>query len=273
MLKQSIDLPGVGNARELGGYAVGDKRVKSGVLLRTASLTKATPEAVERLRDEYHVQAIVDFRMGAEHESAPDPQVPGATNCHLKVVEMEDFPVPEDLDPKAFDLLKDPNANRMELFELSYDLGMLGPRLYEGFVLGERGKEAFAAFFRLLLELEDGRAILWHCTDGKDRTGCAALLVLAALGASRETIIADYLLTNEYNAATIEALRQKVAAIPMPPERLETLLFTSGAVAESYIVHAMDVIGEQYGSLDAYLRDALGVGDAERARLREKFLV
>jgi protein-tyrosine phosphatase len=218
------------------------------------------------------VQAIVDFRMGAEHESAPDPQVPGATNCHLKVVEMEDFPVPEDLNPKAFDLLKDPNANRMELFDLSYDLGMLGPRLYEGFVLGERGKEAFAAFFRLLLELEDGRAILWHCTDGKDRTGCAAMLLLAALGADRETIIEDYLLTNEFNAPLLAATQQRLAGRPMPQDKLDALLFMVGKVSEAYLNRAFDAIEQSYGSVEGYLRDELGVGAEETRLLRDKFL-
>ena len=273
MLKQAIDLPGVGNARELGGYAVQDKHVREGVLLRTAALTRATPEALERLRVTYKLQTIVDLRMTIERDRQPDPQVSGATNRPLTIIEMEDYPVPEGLDPSALDLLNDPSANRMELFELSYEFGMVGPNMYEQFLLGERGKAGYAEFFRELLALEDGRAILWHCTDGKDRTGCAAMLLLFALGASRQTVLEDYLLTNEYNASLIEAAVGHFAAHPMPPEKLEVLKIMVGAVAESYMAHVIDVLEERYGSVEGYVRDALGVSEAELGLLRDKFLV
>ena len=49
----------------------------------------------------------------------------------------------------------------------------------------------FAGFFRLVLETEKG-AVLYHCTQGKDRTGIASALLMAALGASREAIVADF---------------------------------------------------------------------------------
>ena len=39
MLKQAIDLPGIENARELGGYAVGGKMIKKGVLLTRRCFT------------------------------------------------------------------------------------------------------------------------------------------------------------------------------------------------------------------------------------------
>lgn len=273
MLKHAIDLPGIGNARELGGYVIGKKRVKEGVLLRAADLSKASFETTEVLRDTYHVQTIVDFRMSIEQRNLPDPAVPGATHCSLAVVEMEDFPVPEGADPSVIELLNDPTANRMALFDAAYEFGMVGPEVYVSFLLGERGKAAFADFFRMLLELGDGRAILWHCTDGKDRTGCAAMLVLFALGASRKTVLEDYLLTNDYNAAVVEAVRQRVAGYPMPQEKLDALLFMSGAVVEDYMVHAIDVLEERYGSVEGYLANELGVGKAELSLLRNKFLV
>lgn len=273
MLKQSIDLPGVGNARELGGYAIGEKRVRSGVLLRTAALAQATPEAIQRLHDTYRVQYVVDFRMSAEQSSTPDPQVPGAQSLHLSVVETDDFMAPDGTDPELLALLTNPNADRMKLFEVAYECGMLGPQTYVEFLLGERGKAAYASFFRALLELEAERAILWHCTDGKDRTGCAAMLLLCALGASRQTVLEDYLLTNEHNAAVVEAVRQRVAGYPMPQDKLDALLFMSGAVIEEYMTHALDTLERSYGSVVGYLEDELGVGATELDLLRDAFLV
>lgn len=272
MLKQAIDLPGVGNARELGGYAVQDRHVREGVLLRTAGLNRATPEAIARLHDTFRLQTLVDLRMTFERNNQPDPQVPGATYRPLTIIEMEDFPVPEGLDPSKLDLLNDPSANRMELFELSYEFGMVGPDMYEQFLLGERGKAAYAEFFRELLALEDGRAILWHCTDGKDRTGCAAMLVLCALGADRKTVLADYLLTNDFNAQLIDAALHHFATpqqlAEMPAQKLEVLRVMVGGVSEEYLANAMDVLEERYGSVGAYLRDELDVGEAELKQLR-----
>ena len=269
MLKQAIDLPGVGNARELGGYTVGSKQIKNGVLLRTAGLGSAAPEALRKLQNTYHLQTVIDFRMAVERGSVPDPEIPGAKNIHLPVIEIEDYPP---ADPKMLEEYEK-GGDRMKMFEMSYEAGMLGPGQYLGFLLGERGKRAYREFFRILLESDpDNGAILWHCTDGKDRTGCAAMLLLTALGASRETMIGDYMLTNEYNAAQIEAVRQKTAAYPMPPEKLDALLFVSGAVVERYMTNAIDTLKEKYGSVEEYLRAELNVNEAEIMRLCEKYL-
>lgn len=272
MLKQQIDLPGVSNARELGGYAIGGQHIKSGVLMRTGALTKAEPEALARLHDIYHLQTVVDFRMSTEQQNEPDPEVPNAKRTQLPIMEIEDYTIPEDIDPKYFELLNDPVGNRMRLFDISYEYGMLGPQVYVDFLLSERGKAGYRGFFQELLALDDGRAILWHCTDGKDRTGCAAMLVLTALGASRQTVLADYLLTNEYNAKVVESVRQRVAARTMSDDKRDALLFLSGGVAEVYMTHAMDVLTERYGSVDGYLREELGVGEGERSALRKRFL-
>ncbi len=271
MLPQAINLPGVGNARELGGYAIGKKHVKRGVLLRSADLSQATPEALRLLHDEYRLQTLVDLRMTVEQRRKPDPQVSGATNRCVNIIEMEDFPVPEDVDPAQLDLLDDPNASRLDLFELAYEFGMVGPQMYVDFLLGERGKAGYADFLREVLDLDDGRAILWHCTDGKDRTGVAAMLVLFALGASRDTVLADYLLTNDYNAATVDAAMRQFAASPMPEDKREVLRVMVGGVAESYLVRAIEALVEHFGGVDGYLRE-LGVGESEKRELQHRFL-
>ena len=53
MLKNEISLPGINNARELGGYKAGDKVIKHGLLIRTGALKDAAPEAVELLKNKF----------------------------------------------------------------------------------------------------------------------------------------------------------------------------------------------------------------------------
>ena len=78
------------------------------------------------------------------------------------------------------------------------------------------GNKAFKELFRAL---EAGETpILFHCSAGKDRTGVAAMLILLALGASDETICADFVQTNVCRKAEIDALlaghAEEIAADP-----------------------------------------------------------
>ena len=273
-----IHLPGVENARDLGGYTIGDKAVKPGVLLRTARLDQAGPEALLRLQQEYRVQTVVDFRMTEEQQARPDPAIPGAVNLRLSVMDLKDVSMPGDGSPEEalaasremIALYTDPAADRVALLDRIGEL--VTPDLYVGFLLTERGKAAYRAFFQALLRLDEGRALLWHCTDGKDRTGCAAMLLLFALGASRETVLEDYMLTNEVNAAKLAALREKVAPCQLGEEKLGLLLFISGGVNERFMNRAIDALIDRYGSVDGYLERELGLGPTELDALRRRFL-
>ena len=270
MSGQGVVLPGVANARELGGYRIEGRRIKSGVLIRAASLGNAAPEALEALQKQYKVSALVDFRTSMEHNAMPDPVIPEAENIHLPPFEMEDML--SDVDPALVERFCDPNLDRMSFFEVIYDGGIINDSFYEHFLLTASGKRAWRTFFKVLLAIEDGRAVLWHCTDGKDRTGCAAMLLLFALGADRDTVMRDYLLTNEFNADKLQAVRQKLAPLNWTKDKADGLLFISGGVFEIYMAKAIDTLIEEYGSVEAYLNEELGVGSAEREALRGKFL-
>lgn len=270
MLEQSIILPGITNARELGGYIIGDKKIKEGLLLRTATLCQAGPEAIDILKDKYHVQQVVDLRMSDEQQYLPDPVIPGATNTHLPVIEFSDMT--EGVDPEMMRIYGDPNTDRFTIFELTYEYGMVTDQLYIDFVLADRGLKAWRRFFELLLSTDDDRAFLWHCTDGKDRTGCAAMLILSALGADRETVLHDYMLTNEFAAQKLEAIHQRVAPMNMPPEKSELLTFLSGGVLAPYMNNILDKLIKDYGSAENFIVKELGVGDDGLTLLRNRYL-
>ena len=270
MNRQEIVLPGVGNARELGGYIIGGRRVKDGVLLRSAGLNQAAPEALDALQNQYRVQTVIDFRMSAEQGTLPDPEIPGARNIHLPVIEMEDMLA--GVDPELGAKYGGSNMDRKALYSFAYESGMLSDRLYFQFLLPERARKAWRTFFEALLALDDGRAILWHCTDGKDRTGCAAMLTLFALGADRETVLRDYLMTNDYNAPGLVTIRQEIAPQGWPEEKVNAMLFMSRGVFAAYMDNAIDALIREYGSVSEYLRQAIGVGKEEIEALRRKLL-
>ncbi len=113
---------------------------------------------------------------------------------------------------------------------------------------------------------EEGTPILFHCTAGKDRTGWLTAILLTALGADRETVYADYLLTNERAAEGRGAeARAKLLAILRQMVGDRQPIGPLIDVRREYLQAAFDEVETKYGSFDAYLRDGLGA-DVDRLR-------
>ena len=269
---QSIGLTGVGNARELGGYACEDGRVvRSGVFLRTAALANATEDDLRRLKDDYHLCVVLDLRMSIEVESAPDPEIDGVKNLHLGIIDEEAMAAKQQaMSAEAMEGL-DLN-NSLDRLKLAIRLGVISDQMYIDFLSGEPGKAGYAQLFRELLTLPEGGSLLFHCTQGKDRTGLAAMLILSALGADEETIMADFMLTNTFNAQLIEGERQMLTAQGLEGDELETFMHAMDEVDPQYMINALDWMKEHYGSALGYIQTELGVTDEEIEVLRDKYL-
>jgi protein-tyrosine phosphatase len=119
---------------------------------------------------------------------------------------------------------------------------------------------SFRALFAHLLE--DRAPLVIHCTAGKDRTGFACALILHALGVPDEVISEDYLLTNRFYR------RDPRASSDLPDEVSQVL----GSVQTSFLAAAFDAISSEYGNLETYFGDGLGLGTGERAELRARYL-
>ena len=111
---------------------------------------------------------------------------------------------------------------------------------------------------------EDG-AVLWHCTQGKDRAGCASALLLSALGAERGLIMADFNLSKEY-------YDPYVATINIENETQSHVINTLISVNPVVFEEALDKIDERYGSLRNYLTECIGVTPEMMEILRERYL-
>ncbi len=118
----------------------------------------------------------------------------------------------------------------------------------------------FRALFQHVLN-EDVPLVI-HCTAGKDRTGVACALVLHALDVADDVILEDYLLTNQL-------YRRETAAHPdLPADVVQTI----GMVQASFLAAAFDAMRDDFGDVDTYLRDGLGIDDAARKTLQERYL-
>ena len=269
---QSIGLTGVGNARELGGYAAADGRtVKQGVFLRTAKLSDATEEDIARLRDVYHLAVIADFRSSTEVEALPDPEIPGAKYLNLSIMDEAELQKRmAELDPEVLAGLD--MTNSMDRLKIAMLLGVIGEQMYITFLSGQAGKDGYRQMFEELLAMPEGSSLLFHCTQGKDRTGLGAMLILTALGVDEETILEDFAMTNIYNARLIEGERQALIAQGLSGEALETAILAMDQVEPQYMVNALDWMKETYGSVMGYIHQELGITDEQIETLRNMYL-
>lgn len=111
-------------------------------------------------------------------------------------------------------------------------------------------KESIAEYrkFFEILQREGTTPLLFHCTAGKDRTGMAAALFLYSLGVSDADIEANYLESNDL-------LREKYKVHIETHPALKTLL----TVEPDYLGAGIDWIKANYGSVENYLTQVLGV--------------
>ena len=270
--RQSMGLEGVGNARQLVGYVgEGGRKVKDAVLLRTAALGGATEDDIRRLAEDYHLGEIVDLRMTREIEKSPELVMDGVKNVNLLIIDEEALArESQKLSPEDQELLKDSDIGGKLMIYMK--LGVVGDQMYVNFLSHDAGKKGYAQMFDDLLALPEGKSLLFHCTQGKDRTGCAAMLILSALGVDEETIMADYLLTNEFNAKLIEEQRQQLKDAGVAEEDLDGVMIIKDQVFPQTMTNALDWMKENYGSVRGYITQELDVTDEEIAQLQDKFL-
>lgn len=251
-----VALDGVCNVRDLGGYRVRDGIIRPGRLLRGADLSGLTDSGQQQLT-QLSVDRVIDLRTDSEVAGAPDKYPAGVQLVRLDVLKA--VMQGHSADPK----------------EMVARLGQQDPtqillEVYRAFVTDAACLEAWRGFFNTLLESDDG-AVYFHCTAGKDRTGFAAALTLLALGASTELVIADYLLSNRFREQENQRLLAKFMAFA-PDKRPEEIL-TLLQVQEAWLQNSLNAMDDRYGSADAFLRDALGIGAVERRRLNELLVV
>ncbi len=232
------------NLRDLGGYRTTDgATVKWRKLYRSNELSKLD-EAAQAALHAVGIRTICDFRNDDERAASPTPQA--ADNP------AETHHIPIKVTASVGEVLRSGKATGEDVRNVMRDI-------YKIFAMDHA--QAYRMLFHRMV---DGAPypLVFHCTAGKDRTGVAAALVLSALGVSRDDVVEDYMLTNQYWNAPHDLLSNlseevRAAVLDAHPEYLDA---------------AFDAIESRFGSVENYLRDAMGLTPGRRARLREALL-
>ena len=267
--EQTLNLTTIPNARQLGGYKTKDGRtVRKDVLLRTGALTEASAEELNSLVHDYNVSAIIDMRAFYELEEEPEPQLDNISQYNFRIMDEQ---IMAGRAAAISDVLMDPNADPIKRMTSILEAGVISDQMYVEFLQGETGKAGFRDFFRVLLETPEDSAVLWHCTNGKDRTGVAAMLLLGVLNVDEATIMEDFMLTNVFYEEEINAMRQQLGAYIQDKDMLEELLVTNKAVYAPYMQSAIDYIKTSYGDISGYVKTELALTDADIVKLQNLY--
>ena len=267
---QKIKLDGIPNARQLGGYiGAGGKKVKNNVILRTGALYDASAEALDALHDKYRLSDIIDLRMPQETAVMPEPEVKGARYHHISV--LNSVPISEEdfMLYRKFITIPDLYKRYTEMFASGIDVNPL--YIYKSLVFDKDGIEGYKKFFDILLNKPEDAAVLFHCTQGKDRTGIGAVLLLCALGVDKETAMKDYLMTNEACAGLLENVRRVMSERGASKEQTEFALFIE-SVSLDFITPVFDEIEQKYGLVRNYLEKELDITKDKTEKLRQIYL-
>jgi len=242
---------------------VPEGRIRHGLLLRGGALSKATDADIARLRDVYHVAKVFDFRTSMEVKHAPDRDVPGAENIWLPAFNEKSNRMAEmTLPHEAYKDL----GNWLVTRACEPKVQEVARAMYNVMIGDDFTRMQCAGFLQNILQTPEG-AVYWHCSQGKDRTGLGAALVLAALGADRKTIMEDYSISNEFYKDEVAYF---CSLVNTAEER--EVIRTFVGVNPDYFSQALDLLEAECGSLLEFITGPLCMTDSDIRELRDRYI-
>jgi protein-tyrosine phosphatase len=230
------------------------------MVYRATALDKLSDDDAPVLPDSLGLKTIYDLRTTGEVETSPD-RVPASVRFVNLDVLADDA---ESSQAGTGDLLTDPVAFEKELGggqnAATYAKG------YKEIVTLPSAVDGYRSLYLGLLDTEN-LAGLFHCTTGKDRTGWAAAALLLLLGVSEDDVFREFMLTNDQLLPAIKPVFDRFAAAGGDPDVLLPFL----GVQRSYLETALNAMRDEFGTIEEYFGDGLGIDGATQDLLRDTF--
>jgi len=252
-----IELAGADNARDFGGTVnEKGKRIAEHRFIRSNALNKLTAEDINKLRDTYHLECVIDLRTAENVREKPDVAISGAKIINIPIFEESGLGIKREQRTDALNALPEDFTTMPDLYRRM---------VTDSFCIGR-----FRQIFKTIMEKREG-SILWHCSEGKDRCGLVSALFLKLMDVPDETVLKDYLKTNEVAIKRGEIYRQKVlekTGNEALAEKVRSLFIAD----ETYFAAAMEAIQTHFGGMNAYIEVQLGISPEMKAEFQKRNL-
>ena len=249
LLTRVLDVDSIRNFRPIGGQATVDgRRVRSGLVFRSAHLAEASDTDLEALTS-LGIRTVFDFRNQGDLAVEGPNRLPDG-------VEQISLPMADSNNPSG--MREDFSKFSAEDLQDRFGNGKAFQWMKEGSgrsVSDPERSAQFGEFVRGLL-VPGAVPVLFNCSAGKDRTGWAASLLLLAVGIPEQQVVDHYLETNQH----------------VVPGRYGDLMMPLATVHEDYFSEQMQVLADTWGSFDEYWIDGLGLDGSHRRALRDLLL-
>jgi len=245
------------NFRDIGGITTRLGKIKEKHLLRSGELFQLSATDISSLKNDYNLKLILDLRSLNEVVKHPDTEITGARYLNLDVLSNLSG------DNTGFDsLLKQLDVNIVDKHMKD---------VYRDIIIDTTASRGYNQFMNEIANLANG-SVIFHCFAGKDRTGLGAALLLETLGATRDDIIADYLMTNTMRMPVNQALCEEAAKTYNLSASQVVALEQFLLVKEIYLDETYNTIDERYGSVENYMLKGLGLIPETLEKLRMRYL-
>ena len=251
------------NIRDLGGMCTADgRRIVSGRLVRCGNLSELSES--DRAAFASLADTVIDFRTDGERGEKPDIELPGIQYHHIPI-----------LDSLTAGITREESADRNIFSRLGAKPDLARQYMcdmYHVFAESDFAAAQYASFVRLLMQPGE-KAIVWHCTAGKDRAGVGAAIVEEILGVKRDDVMEDYLMTNECLQEDIAFLTEFVKGQADEGSVIldEAMRYLLGAERD-YLEEFYRTVESKYGSFEWFMRDGLKLNAEDVQRLKSLYL-
>ncbi|XHF33552.1 tyrosine-protein phosphatase [Pseudomonas chlororaphis] len=244
-------LKGIDNFRDIAGITTAystahDGTMRAGVFYRSNALTPTASDLATL--NGLGIKAVYDLRTPSEIAGTPDTLISGATYQNIDIIGATTS-----------------GANITTVsFKSAADATAMMQETNRAFVSDAGMRGQLGVLFNELAGV-DGAA-LFHCTAGKDRTGWTAAVLQSIAGVDNATIMSNYLATNDYTADRV------AKTLAMMPPSMAAIYAPLLGVEASYLQAGLDQVTAQYGSMDNYLKQGLGLSQETIYVLRGKMV-
>lgn len=237
------------NFRDVGGHRANGGYIRRGLLFRSDQVGTLSSGEGEQLSG-LGIRMVYDLRTDAERTMMPGGRIAGATHVPLDVMADDRQSLPA----RLLRLLVEPESAEPLL---GHGRGVsMFLESYRSYVRLGSARSALGRLYRGLANRESLPA-LCHCTTGKDRTGWACAALQTLLGVPREDVLADYLESNRFVLPKFQPHLDAFAARGGDPLLLTPVL----SVRPEYLDASFEEVRREFGTIEAYFRDGLGIDE------------